>query len=195
VEGVIGMLPRSPRWSRPLGHWLSAAFVLTLAGCAPASPSASVEDNAVESASLSAGASAPASAAPVSAGTVTLDSNSCIFVGSGAASDATGFTIEVVNTTPEASGFDLYRLHDDTAYADWVAYNAAAQDSFEQGGEGPGDPLSIADPIDVQVAVGAGASGTMHAVAGNAGSYALQCWIFPAVGVGSLFSAGPVVIE
>lgn len=177
------MHARSSGRSRSLG--LTAAVILVLAACAPAS----------DGTSPSADSTSIASASPTAAGTVTLTDDGCTFVGPGTAPAGPAFMIEVVNTTAEASGFDLYRLHVDTDYAEWVAYNDAAQESFEQGGEGPGDPVSIADPIDLQVAVGAGASGTMRAIPGGAGTYALQCWIFPAAGVSSLFSAGPLVIE
>jgi hypothetical protein len=52
----------------------------------------------------------------------------------------------------------------------------------------------MADPIDLEVAIGAGRSETLSAPPGDAGTYALQCWTFTIGGIYRLMSAGPVAI-
>ena len=161
--------------AEPRTRWLLLGL-LCLTGCSGAVPSASA-----------------GSPTPKEAGTVTLTDEGCTFEGE-TADGADDFMIRAVNTTQESAGFDLYHLHSDATFEDWAAYHSAAQEDVESGREGPGDPVSIADPVDLQVAVAPDGEGVLNALVGEAGTYALQCWIFPAEGNISLFAAGPVEV-
>lgn len=147
-------------------------------------------------ASTTAESAAPSSppASPVSIGTVTLTDEGCTLDVSPPMPNS-GFTIAAVNETAHDAGFDLYLLHDETTFDTWVDYHEAAQASIDSGGEGPGDPTAIADPIDLQVAVDAGASGLLTAGSAEPGSYALQCWLFPESGARTLRVAGPIDVS
>lgn len=167
------MASASNHIAEPQTRWLPLVL-LCLTGCAGAIPTASAGSSSLQESA-----------------TVTLTDTGCAFDGAIAAG-AGGFMIRAVNITSENAGFDLYLLHEDTTFEDWVAYNTAARKDIEAGGEGPGDPLSIADPVDLQVAVAPGGEGVLRAESNDSGTYALQCWIFPAEGTISLFTAGPV---
>lgn len=108
----------------------------------------------------------------------------------------TGFSISVVNDSSDRAGFDLWLLHDDTSYEKWVALAEEAQANFDAGGP-PGSDADLrpyADPIDLQEAVDPGRSGNLVSSDSGPGTYALQCWRFPATGPMRLMAAGPVTV-
>jgi hypothetical protein len=173
-----------------------ALTILVVAGCtqglASPAPASRVQPTASDS-PLS--GSAAATATPDAIAKATLSSRTCEFAAARTPPAGSGFSISVVNETDGDSGFDLYVLHRDASYADWIDYNATAQKSFDEGGEGPGDPISIADPIDLMEAVAPRSSGLLVVSRADPGVYVLQCWQFPANGKTRLFSAGPIAVK
>jgi hypothetical protein len=193
------------RQSTP-GLTLLAAWIVSACAAGSATPSTGVTQaplpTSIEPASTPAAAPRASSTGdPPVIGTATLTTEECAFVAApGTTVDApagTGFAITVMNESPDPAGFDLWLLHEDTTYAAWVETHEQGQAKLDAG-EPPGshfDLLPFADPVDLQEAVDPAGSGTLVADTSTAGTYALQCWRFPATGTMRVMAAGPVTVS
>lgn len=178
--------------TRPSRSGVIVGISICIVAACGGAPSPAAQATATPSLPAAHATEAPARESPAT-GRVVMAPTACT-VASGDFSSAAGFVLEVWNETEYGGGFDLYRLHDDTSYDEWVAYNRVAETELVAGGEGPGDPRGIADPVDVMEAVAAGGQGRLIATSARAGTYALQCWQFDGDATVALDAAGPIVV-